>query len=95
MAEEKKKKKVNYSGAWAEAKKLIWNARWRLFAGGVLMLISRLAGMVLPASMKFIADNIFLQHQYQYIKWIAVATLRRRNVAKVERKNGSYRQRTA
>jgi ABC-type multidrug transport system fused ATPase/permease subunit len=71
MPEEKKKKKVNYSGAWAEAKKLIWQARWRLLAGGVLMLISRLAGMVLPASMKFIADNIFLQHQYQYIKYVA------------------------
>ena len=73
MAEEKKKKKVNYSGAWAEAKKLIWHARWRLLAGSVLMLISRLAGMVLPASMKFIADNIFLKQQYQYIKWIALA----------------------
>jgi ABC-type multidrug transport system fused ATPase/permease subunit len=73
MAEETKKKKVNYSGAWAEAKKLIWHARWRLLAGSVLMIVSRLAGMVLPASMKFIADNIFLQHQYQYITWIAVA----------------------
>src|ERR1043165_443308 len=73
MAEEKKKKKVNYSGAWAEAKKIIWNARWRLLVGSILMLVSRLAGMVLPASMKFIADTIFLPQPYQYIKWIAVA----------------------
>ena len=35
---EKKKKKVNYSSAWAEARKLIWNARWRLALGSVLLL---------------------------------------------------------
>ena len=32
MTEEKKKKKVNYSSAWAEAQKIIWNARWRLLS---------------------------------------------------------------
>jgi hypothetical protein len=32
MAEEKKKK-INYSGAWAEARVLIWNYRWRLVIG--------------------------------------------------------------
>ena len=30
MPEEKKKKKINYSSAWREAKDIIWNARWRL-----------------------------------------------------------------
>ena len=59
MSEEKKKKKVNYSGAWAEAKKIIWNARWRLAIGSVLMLVSRLSGMVLPASMKYVGDEVF------------------------------------
>ncbi len=33
---EPKKKKVNYSSAWAEARKIIWNARWRLAFGSVL-----------------------------------------------------------
>ena len=70
---EPKKKTVNYSGAWAEAKKLIWDARWRLLVGSVLLLISRLAGMVLPASTKYIGDVIFLQKQYGMIKWIALA----------------------
>ena len=45
MAEEKKKKKVNYSSAWAEARRIMWGARWRLLLGSVLMLVSRLAGM--------------------------------------------------
>lgn len=73
MAEEKKKKKVNYAGAWAEAKKIIWGARWRLLFGSVLMLISRLAGMVLPSSMKYIGDEVFVGHRYELLKWIALA----------------------
>ena len=72
MAEEKKKK-VNYSGAWAEAKVLIWNYRWRLVFGSVLMLISRAAGTVLPASTKFIVDDVFGQRNYGLLKWIALA----------------------
>ncbi len=71
--EEKKKKKVNYSSAWAEARKIIWNARWRLLVGSVLMLISRLAGMVLPASTKYIGDEVFTKGRYEIIKWIALA----------------------
>ena len=73
MAEEKKKKKVDYSSAWAEARKIIWNARWRLAFGSVLMLISRLAGMVLPASTKYIGDEVFTNRNYGLIKWIALA----------------------
>ncbi len=74
MAEEKaKKKKINYSSAWAEARKIVWKARWRLLFGSILMLISRLAGMVLPASTKFIGDEIFTKGHYELIKWIALA----------------------
>src|SRR5215203_309527 len=72
-AEEKKKKKINYSSAWAEARRIIWNARWRLLVGSVLMLISRLAGMVLPASTKYIGDEVFTNRNYGLIKWIALA----------------------
>ena len=67
MAEEKKKKKINYSSAWAEAKRIIWNARWRLALGSLLMLVSRLAGMVLPASTKYIGDEVFTKQNYSLI----------------------------
>ncbi|HUR96621.1 MAG TPA: ABC transporter ATP-binding protein [Pyrinomonadaceae bacterium] len=73
MAEEKKKKKVDYSSAWAEARKIIWNSRWRLLVGSLLMLVSRLAGMVLPASTKYIGDEVFTNRNYGLIKWIALA----------------------
>ena len=72
MAEEKKKK-VNYSGAWSEARVLIWNYRWRLLLGSVLMLISRAAGIVLPGSTKYLVDDVFGQKNYGLLKWIALA----------------------
>ena len=70
---EKKKKKVDYSSAWQEAKVLIWNYRWRLVLGSCLMLVSRGAGFVLPYSTKFLVDNVFSQGQYELLKWIALA----------------------
>lgn len=73
MKDEKKKKKVNYSQAWKEAKLLIWSYRWRLLLGLVLMLISRAAGFVLPGSTKFLVDNVFGQQQFHLLKWIALA----------------------
>ncbi|CAN5308933.1 ABC transporter transmembrane domain-containing protein [soil metagenome] len=73
MAEEKKKKKIDYTRAWAEAKSLIWNNRWRLMLGLGLMLISRAAGFVLPYSTKFLVDNVFGQKQYGLLKWVALA----------------------
>jgi subfamily B ATP-binding cassette protein MsbA len=70
---DEKKKKVNYASAWAEARQIVWNARWRLLLGSVLLLISRLAGMVLPASTKYIGDEVFAKQRYDLIKWIALA----------------------
>ncbi|MBK7393343.1 MAG: ABC transporter ATP-binding protein [Chloracidobacterium sp.] len=37
------------------------------------MLISRLASMVLPASTKFIVDEVFANQRYDLLKWIALA----------------------
>ena len=70
---EKKKKKVDYSSAWKEARNLIWQARWRLLLGTALMLVSRLAGLVLPASTKYIGDEVFVKGRYELLRWIALA----------------------
>ena len=72
MADEDKKKKVNYQSAWQEAKILIWNYRWRLALGGVLMILSRLAGLVLPASSKYLIDEVIGNRQFEMLKWIAL-----------------------
>ena len=73
MREEQKKKKVNYSSAWKEAREIVWKARWRLALGSILLLISRLSGMVLPASTKYIGDEVFTNRNYGLLKWIALA----------------------
>jgi ABC-type multidrug transport system fused ATPase/permease subunit len=56
MAE--KKKKVSPSVAWREARQLIYAHRRYLAIGFALMVISRLAGFVLPASTKFFVDDV-------------------------------------
>jgi ABC-type multidrug transport system fused ATPase/permease subunit len=73
MTEEKKKKKIDYSRAWVEAKSLIWNYRWRLLLGLGLMLVSRAAGFVLPYSTKYLVDDVFGRKQYELLKWVAFA----------------------
>jgi len=52
------KKKVNYTKAFAEAKSLIWHHRWRLVLGLSLMLLSRGLSLVLPASTKYVIDEV-------------------------------------
>jgi subfamily B ATP-binding cassette protein MsbA len=52
------KKRVSLSAAWREAHSLVWAHRRRLTIGLVLMLVSRLAGLVLPASSKYLVDDV-------------------------------------
>ncbi|MDQ3321133.1 MAG: ABC transporter ATP-binding protein/permease [Acidobacteriota bacterium] len=72
-SEPEKKKEVNYSNAWQEAKQLIWQYRFRLALGGVLMIVSRLAGLVLPASSKYLIDEVITNRHFEMLKWIALA----------------------
>ena len=55
---EPKKRKTNVANAWAEARELVWAHRGRLALGLALMLVNRLAGLVLPASSKFLIDDV-------------------------------------
>ena len=71
--DESKKKRVNFSNAWLEAKSLVWNYRYRLALGAVLMIVSRLAGLVLPASSKYLIDDVIGKQHYEKLKWIALA----------------------
>jgi ABC-type multidrug transport system fused ATPase/permease subunit len=53
-----KKKKVNYQRAWLEARQLVWLHRRSLVAGLALMLVNRVSGLVLPASSKYLIDDV-------------------------------------
>ncbi|HUO86781.1 MAG TPA: ABC transporter ATP-binding protein [Thermoanaerobaculia bacterium] len=52
------KRKVRFSTAWSEARHLVWARRGRLALGLALMVVSRVAGLVLPATPKFLIDNV-------------------------------------
>ena len=57
MAESPKKKPLS-AGAWQEARDLVWHHRHRLLLGLVMMLMSRGAGLVLPAMSGYVIDDV-------------------------------------
>jgi subfamily B ATP-binding cassette protein MsbA len=68
-----KKKKVSASEAWREARELLWAHRRRLTIGLILMLVSRLAGLVLPASSKWLIDDVVGKGRTELLMPIALA----------------------
>ena len=73
MASPPQKKKVSMSAAWNEARGLVWTHRKRLLLGLGLMLISRLAGLVLPASSKYLIDEVVTGKRTDLLLPIALA----------------------
>ena len=69
---EPKKKGITPS-AWREARELIWAHRYRLVLGMVLMIINRLAGLVLPASSKFLIDDVIIKQRGELLVPLALA----------------------
>jgi len=52
------KKRLRLPDVWREARDLVWQHRARLSLGLGLMFISRLLGLVLPASSKYLIDDV-------------------------------------
>jgi subfamily B ATP-binding cassette protein MsbA len=74
MAEQNNKKKgIKSSEAWKEARALVQAARWRLAGGAVLMIVNRLVGLVLPASSKFLIDEVVGKNRSDLILPVALA----------------------
>jgi ABC-type multidrug transport system fused ATPase/permease subunit len=70
---DKKEKKKISAGAWEEARALIWKHRRRLALGLSLMIISRLAGLVLPTSTKYLMDDVIGQQNWDLLPTLALA----------------------
>src|SRR5919112_3537954 len=68
-----KKKSVTSAAAWREARELVWAHRRRLSIGLALMLVSRLAGLVLPASSKWLIDEVVGNKRMDLLMPIALA----------------------
>jgi subfamily B ATP-binding cassette protein MsbA len=70
---EPKKKRLRFSDAWREARQLVVAHRGRLALGAALMLANRLVGLVLPASSKYIIDDVIGKGHVQMLTPIAIA----------------------
>jgi subfamily B ATP-binding cassette protein MsbA len=73
MATSKPSPKINSRRAWKEAKDLIHQHRKSLALGLALMLVSRLAGIVLPASTKYLIDDVIGKHNSHLLVPLALA----------------------
>ena len=70
---EKKKRKLGWGTVWRESREIIWARRYRLGVGLVLLIVSRLAGMVLPGTTKVLIDDVIGQGRSELLWWIAGA----------------------
>lgn len=71
--DEKRKKRFSPSAAWRESQELLAAHRWRLALGAGMMLINRLVGLVLPASTKYLIDEVIGKQRAEYLIPIAIA----------------------
>jgi subfamily B ATP-binding cassette protein MsbA len=70
---EQKKKKIRWSSAWSDARELVWAHRKRLALGAVLMLVNQAMGLVLPASTKYLIDEVIVKSRTDLLWKIALA----------------------
>ena len=68
-----RKRPLASPGAWQEARALVHTHRYRLALGVVLMVISRLAGLVLPAMSGYVVDNVIAQGRGDLLVPLALA----------------------
>ena len=67
--------KFKFDQAWREARELVWARRGRIGAGLALMLVSRVAGLVLPATSKLLIDDVIGKGNAALLPWLAGAAL--------------------
>ena len=70
-----KKKPVNFRELWPDVWELVKPRRNVLALGMGLMVINRVCGLVLPASTKFLIDNVIRHHQAQLLTPLILAVV--------------------
>src|SRR5512138_3821063 len=67
------KPKIDRARAWKEARQLIHEHRTSLAIGLALMVVNRLSGLVLPATSKFLIDDVIGKHRADLLMPLAAA----------------------
>ena len=67
------KDKPGLSVVWREARDVVWARRYRLAVGFILMGIGRIAGLVLPASSKYLIDEVVAKGRGELLVPLAAA----------------------
>ena len=70
---ERGRKKIRWSSAWRDARELVWAHRRRLLLGAGLMLVNQAMGLVLPASTKYLIDEVIGKGRTEMLGRIALA----------------------
>lgn len=72
MSKSKPLKKVTIGHVF---KTIIWPRRRNILIGLVLIIISRLAGLVLPGASKFLIDDVIPGQDMEMLKWLIIAVV--------------------
>ncbi len=75
MADERRKRKVDFANVRAEAAHLVRQHRRTLAIGLGLMLINRLSGLVIPALPKFLIDDVFANGRTELLTPLVLAAI--------------------
>src|SRR5688572_16278431 len=67
------KKRISAASAWRDARELIYAHRHRLALGMSLMMVNRLVGLVLPASSKYLIDEVIIKQRSELLVPLALA----------------------
>jgi ABC-type multidrug transport system fused ATPase/permease subunit len=54
---------------------IIWPRRKQLLIGLLLIVISRLAGLVLPGASKYLVDDVIPSNDFELLKWLIIAVV--------------------
>jgi ABC-type multidrug transport system fused ATPase/permease subunit len=74
-AEKKEKRKLDTKRAWHETRELMAQHKRSLAIGFSLMIVNRVAGLVLPASSKFLIDDVIGKQRADMLLPLALAAL--------------------
>src|SRR5512139_628749 len=75
QADRPDKKPVDWRVVWPDIKALVYPRRWQLVGGFLLIVVSRSAGLVLPASTKYLVDDVLGRKMYGYLGPLAAIVL--------------------